>query len=282
LDKVSNDISSEKENPKQTVGLIAGSGKLPLIAARRAGALGYRVVVCAIFDEADPEIEKVSDLTLWVKLGELGRVIRFFRKEGAGEVLLGGKIHKVSLFSGKIKPDFEMVKAVASVRDWKDDSLLLAVVGHLEKNGIRILESTAFLHEDFVPSGVMTKSAPSKQESSDIEFGWTIAKTMGGLDIGQTLVVKSRAVLAVEAIEGTDEAIRRGGMLGGSGAVVIKVSKPKQDMRFDVPVVGPDTLRAMREIRARVLALEAGKTLLLEKDEVLALANEAQISIVAR
>lgn len=265
-----------------SIGLIAASGHLPLIAARRAEAQGVKVVTCAILDEADPEIEKVSYHTLWVKLGELGRVIRFFKKEQVSEALLGGKIHKVSLLSGKVKPDLEMVKAVASVRDWKDDSLLLAVVSQLEKNGIKILDSTLFLKEDLLPPGVITKSSPSKQEIHDVEFGWSIAKSMGGLDIGQTVVVKSKAVLAVEAIEGTDEAIRRGGMLGGSGAVVIKVSKPKQDMRFDVPVVGPDTLRVMREVRARVLAVEALKTLLLEKEEVLALAREAQISIIAR
>lgn len=275
-----NDLN--QKNSEKKIGLIAGSGQLPLFAAKRACEQGFRVCSCLIEGEADRGIENLSCAACWVKLGELGKVIQFFRSENVSEVLLIGKVHKVSLFSGRVRPDFEMVKALATLRDWKDDSLLGAVVSSLDKNGIRVLDSTLFFREDLLLPGVITRSKPGKEESQDIEFGWSIAKAMGGLDIGQTIVVKSKAVLAVEAIEGTDEAIRRGGKLGGSGTVVIKVSKPRQDMRFDVPVVGPTTLRVMQEVNARVLAVEAGTTILCDRREVLTLADQAGISIISK
>ncbi|HNV86112.1 MAG TPA: UDP-2,3-diacylglucosamine diphosphatase LpxI [Candidatus Omnitrophota bacterium] len=279
---MSNSEETGRENSGKKIGLIAGYGQLPLFAAKRAGDQGFQVIACLIEGEADGGVEKISHGSLWVKLGELGKVVQFFRSEGVSEILLLGKIHKVSLFSGRIRPDFEMVKALATIRDWKDDSLLGAVVASLGKHGIRVLDSTLFFREDLLVPGVITRLKPTKAELQDIEFGWSIAKAMGGLDIGQTVVVKSKAVLAVEAIEGTDEAIRRGGKLGGEGATVIKVSKPRQDQRFDVPVVGPMTLRVMREAKARVLALEAGTTILCDREEVLSIAEQAGISIIAK
>lgn len=266
----------------KTIGLIAGQGRFPLIVAREIRQEGYQVASCAIRNETDGSIEKFSDFTLWVQLGELGKVMDFFKKQGVREALLAGKVTKTSLLRGEIKPDFEMIRAVAKARDWKDDSLLRAVVDHLESKGVQVLDSTRFLKKCLLEPGVLTKRKPTKGESEDIEFGWQIAKEMGRLDIGQTVVVKHKAVLAVEAIEGTDEAIRRGGALGKEGAVVVKLSKPKQDMRFDVPAVGLSTLKAMEEVKAYTLALEAQKTLVLEKEGIVEFANRHHISIVLK
>lgn len=266
----------------KTVGLIAGNGRFPLLIAQEMRKEGYEVASCAILGEADSRIEQLSRRTLWVKLGELGKVIDFFSQEGVTEALLAGKVTKTSLFKGDIKPDLEMIKAVASIRDWKDDSLLGAVVRQLEKKGIRILESTAFLKKSLPGPGVLTRRKPNAEEREDIEFGWCLAKEMGRLDIGQTVVVKAKAVLAVEAIEGTDEAIRRAGLLGGPGAVVVKVAKPKQDMRFDVPAVGLSTLQVMKEIKAACLALEAGKTIVLDRDQFASEADAAGIAVVLK
>lgn len=266
----------------KTIGLIAGNGRFPLWAAEQAAEEGYEVACCAIMEEADPAIEQKSRHTLWIKLGELDKVIRFFKKHGAEEALLAGKVTKVSLLKGQIRPDLEMIKALAHIRDWKDDSLLGAVVQHLEKKGIRILDSTRFLKNWMPQPGVLTKRKPSKNEWSDIEFGWTLAKEMGRLDVGQTVVVKSKAVLAVEAIEGTDEAIRRGGSFGKSDTVVVKVAKPRQDMRFDVPTIGLSTLKTMREAAASVLAVEAQKTIILDSKELIEFANRHKISIVIK
>ena len=266
----------------KTIGLIVGNGNFPLLVAKQAQDEGFRVASCAIVGEADSSIEKISRRTIWVKLGELGKVIRFFKDEGVHEALMAGKVRKTSLFSGRIMPDFEMIKALAGIRDWKDDSLLRAIVNHLEKKGIQVVDSTTFLKPNLLKAGVLTKRKPTEKEWSDVEFGWQIAKELGRLDIGQTVVVKEKAVLALEAIEGTDEAIRRGGLLGKEGAVVVKVAKPEQDMRFDVPAVGLSTLQAMKEAKASVLALEAEKTIILDKDQVIEFANQNKIAVVLK
>jgi DUF1009 family protein len=266
----------------KTIGIIAGTGGLPLLVAREARCAGFRVASCGIVGEADRALEEVSDACVWVKLGELGKVIQFFKNDGVSSACLAGKVHKTSLFSGRIRPDFEMIRALAGVKDWKDDSLLRALCGYLKKKGIDILDSTAFLKNSMAEGGSITRSKPSRKEREDIEFGWRLAKELGRLDIGQTVVVKRKAVLALEAIEGTDEAIRRGGKLGGEGAVVVKVAKPDQDMRFDVPVVGPSTLAAMREAKARVLAVEARKTILVGREELVSLADKHGIALVAK
>jgi len=265
-----------------TIGLIAGRGRFPLLVAKQIREEGCRVASCAIHEEADPSLEKLSDHTLWVKLGELGKVEDFFKKQGVREILLAGKVTKTSLFKGHIKPDLEMIRALTKIRDWKDGSLLRAVVDHLESKGIHVLDSTTFLRSCLLGPAVLTHRKPTKEEWKDIEFGFEIAKEIGRLDIGQTVVVRKQAVLAIEAIEGTDEAIKRGGTLGKEGAVVVKVSKPRQDMRFDVPAVGLSTLEAMWEVRASILALEAHKTLVLEKNEIIEFANRHRISVVLK
>lgn len=264
------------------VGIIAGNGVFPLVTAREIQRQQRPVVICAITGEASPDIASLSPICKWVKLGELGKVIRFFKENQVKQAVFAGKVEKISLFSGKVLPDLEMIKVLSSVRNWKDDSLLSAVVNKLEEHGIEVMDSTTFIKPSLAAEGILTRQAPNKKEFEDIEFGWNIARAMGDLDIGQTIIVKSKAVIAVEAIEGTDAAIRRGGELCKEGAVVIKVAKPKQDMRFDVPAVGMNTLEAMKAVSARVLAVEAGKTILLEKDRLIQAADEAGIVIIGR
>ncbi len=193
---------------------------------------------------------------------------------------MAGKVPKSLLFKSKVIPDLRAVKLLFSLKDKSDDSILLAIAKELEKDGIKLLNTADFSSSLMTPEGILTDERLSENEWKDIAFGWKIAKEIGRLDIGQTVVVKDQAVMAVEAIEGTDEAILRGGKLAGEGAVVVKVAKPKQDMRFDVPVVGMNTLKSMIEVNARVLAIEAGKSILLQRKKVIKEADEAGVSVV--
>jgi len=262
------------------MGIIAGSGKFPILTAKGARREGYRVVTGAILKEADPQIEAVSDQCAWIKLGELKKLVSFFRKENVSQAIMAGKIEKVSLFQGNVHPDFEMVKVLMKTHDFKDDSLLSAVANYLEKEGITLLDSTLFLKDALPGSGVLGKKKPSKQVMEDIQFGFRIAKSMAGLDVGQTVAVKKKAVLAVEAIEGTDLAIRRGGSLGGEKITVVKVAKPNQDMRFDVPAVGLGTMEELMAAGAEAFAFEAGKTLILDQEDFIARADRKGIALV--
>jgi DUF1009 family protein len=262
------------------LGIIAGHGRLPLAVAAEARAKGYRVIAVGLEPVADRELASASDEIKWINVGKLGSIIAALKKAGVTEVVMAGKVPKSLLYEGKIKPDLRAVKVLLSLKDRKDDSILLAITRELEQDGITLLKTTDFSSGLLTPPGVLTRNAPSKKEWKDVEFGFEIAKEMGGLDIGQTVVVKGTAVMAVEAIEGTDEAIRRGGRLAGPGAVVIKVSKPQQDMRFDVPTVGISTLEAMVEVKARVLAVEKGTSILLDRQEMLKKADKSKISVV--
>ncbi|OGW86703.1 MAG: hypothetical protein A3C35_04045 [Omnitrophica bacterium RIFCSPHIGHO2_02_FULL_46_11] len=267
----------------KTLGLITGNGILPELLAREARKVGRRVAVCAIEGETNPSISLLADATEWIRLGQLGRIIKFFNGQGVREAVMAGKITKTNLFKGNIRPDLEMIKALAKAKNHSDDSLLGGIADHLERKGIKLLNSTAFLSEETLPQrGILTMRKPSKKELIDIDFGWHLAKQMGRLDIGQTVVVKNQAVLAVEAIEGTDQAILRGGALGAGQVVVVKVAKPNQDMRFDVPTVGLGTLEAMIEAKASVLAFEAGKTIILERKRFIEKANAHKIAVVAK
>ena len=267
----------------ESIGVIAGSGKLPELMAREARKKGYKIAVCAIKGETDEQVSSWADSVEWTRLGELGRLVRFFKREGVKEAVMGGKITKTNLFKGEVKPDLEMIKVLATAKNHSDDSLLGAIANYLNKQDISILDSTVFLTDETLPQrGVLSKRKPTQEEADDIEFGWHLAKQAGGLDIGQTVVVKKKAILAVEAIEGTDEAILRGGALGRGGAVVVKVAKPDQDMRFDVPAIGLGTLEALVRSQARVLAFEAGKTIFLDRKEFLEGANRNGIAIVAK
>lgn len=263
-------------------GLIAGTGRFPLLFAQSAKSKGIKVVAIAHKGQTSPEIESLADKTYWIKVGQLGKLIRLLKDEGIKDVALVGGITKTIMFS-EVAPDLRALSLIAKMRTLNDDALLRAVAGEIEKEGITIHNSTIFLTDLLSPSGCLTRRQPNKNEAQDIAFGWEIAKEIGRLDIGQTVVVKDRVVLAVEAIEGTDEAIRRAGALGkGKGLVVIKVSKPQQDLRFDLPAIGPNTITTMKEAGARVLAIETGKTLLIDKEELIKAANQAGITIVAR
>jgi UDP-2,3-diacylglucosamine hydrolase len=262
------------------LGIIAGAGELPIAIADEAKAFGYAVFAVALEPLADKALSSHVDEIQWVNVGKFGKLVDTLQKHGISEAVMAGKVSKTLLYKSKITPDLRAVKLLFSLKDRKDDSILLAITKELQKEGILLLDITLFSRSLLASAGVHTKQKPTDDEWKDIEFGWKIAKEIGRLDIGQTVVVKDKAVMAVEAIEGTDEAIRRGGILAGEGAVVIKVSKPGQDMRFDVPAVGLDTFNVMKEVRARVLAIEADKCLILNKGVLIEEANKAKISVV--
>ncbi len=267
----------------ESIGVIAGSGKLPELMAREARKKGYKIAACAIKGETDEGVDGWADRVEWIRLGELGRLIRFFKREGVREAVMGGKITKTDLFKGEVRPDLEMVKLLATAGNHSDDSLLGAIADYLDKQSISVLDSTVFLSEETLPQkGVLSKRKPTREEMEDVEFGWRLAKEIAGLDIGQTVVVKKKAILAVEAIEGTDEAILRGGALGRGKATVVKVAKPRQDMRFDVPAIGLGTLEALIKSKARALAFEAGKTIFLDRRNFLEKADRHGIAVLAK
>ncbi len=260
--------------------MIAGNGRFPFLAAKEARNQGYRLVVCAIFKEADSGLEKLADAFSWVKIGELKKLVKYFRSEGVHEAIMAGKVEKVRLFQENVHPDLEMVKVLMKTRDFKDDSLLSGIANYLHDQGIDILDSTVFLKDALPGAGVLGRKTPSKQVMEDIQFGFSLAKAVAGLDVGQTVVVKKRAVLAVEAIEGTDMAIRRGGELGGGKVVVVKVAKPNQDMRFDVPAVGLKTLKELIAVESQAFGFEAGKTIFMDQNEFIERANQKGIALV--
>ncbi len=262
------------------IGLIAGNGTVPVEFARAAREKGMRVIAVAHEGETLPELAQWVDSISWIKVGQLGKLISIFKEQDVHDVLMAGGIKKTRLFRGGM-PDLRAAALLAKMLYKKDDSILRAVAAELESEGITVRESTLYLDNLLAPAGVLTKKKPSKDERQDIEFGWSMAKEIGRLDIGQTIVVKNQAVLAVEAIEGTDEAIRRGGHLCGGGAVVVKICKPQQDLRFDLPAVGVQTITIMQEVNASCLAIEAGKTIIFNRPEVEEKANRAGIAIIA-
>ena len=268
------------QHSDKKLGLIAGMGELPIAVAGEAKSQGYTICAIALEPLADKSLSSHVDEIKWVNVGKLGTLINSLKKSGIKEAVMAGKVSKTLLYKSKITPDLRAVKLLFTLKDRRDDSILLAIAKELADEGIELLDITLFSTGLLMPEGVLTKNKPSNDEWKDIEFGWKMAKEIGRLDIGQTVVVKDRAVMAVEAIEGTDEAIKRGGKLAGEGAVVVKVSKPNQDMRFDVPAVGLQTLSAMQEVKARVLCVEAKKSLILNKDKLLEEARIAGISIV--
>lgn len=264
----------------KTIGLIAGNGRFPLLALQEARRQGFRVAVCGIEKEAEPSLEKMADVFQWVKVGELKKLAKFFRSEGVHEGIMAGKIEKVRLFQENVKPDFEMIKVLMQTRDLKDDSILGGIAKYLHGQGVDLLDSTTFIKDALPGPGVLGKRKPSKEVMESLQFGFRMAKSIAGLDIGQTVIVKKKAVLAVEAIEGTDQAIQRGAELGNGKVCVVKVAKPNQDMRFDVPAVGLKTLKSLMNAKAEAFAFEAGKTIFIDQDEFIEKADAAGIAIV--
>ncbi|MFC1523765.1 LpxI family protein [Thermodesulfobacteriota bacterium] len=264
---------------KNRIGVIAGGGQFPLLFAQAAQEAGREVVAIAHLGETDPELEKNVDQLYWVKLGQLGKILSIFRKEGIRETVLVGTITKTRMFRD-VLPDLKGLALWNKIDIRQDDAILRAVADALEDEGIKVLESTIYLKQLFFPQGILTKQKPSPEQYEDIRFGMKIARSIGALDIGQSVVVRDKTVLAVEAIEGTDAAIRRGGSLGKENAVVIKVKKPNQDFRFDLPAIGTTTLESMMEVKAKVLAVEAGQALLFDRQAFIDEANRAGIIVV--
>ncbi len=262
------------------IGLIAGNGSFPIAFARAAKEKGMQVIAVAHEGETLPELANLVDGIFWVKVGQLGKIIHIFKEQGIVDVLMAGGIKKTRLF-GNTLPDMRGMALLAKMVHKKDDSLLRAVADELESEGIIVRESTLYLDSIIAQKGILTKRKPAKAERRDIEYGWQLAKEIGRLDIGQTVVLKDQVILAVEAIEGTDEAIRRGGKLCGQGAVVVKVCKPQQDLRFDLPAIGAQTVKSMVEVKASCLAVEAGKTIIIERETVIHEADRAGITIIA-
>lgn len=265
----------------KTIGLLAGIGRLPVEFARAAHGMGFAVIAIGLVPGVDKELATAVDKLYNISVGELDRILTTLKSENVAQVTMLGKVTKELMFAGTVQLDIRMQKLLAALPDNSDDTIMLAFVREMATEGIGILDQTKLIRTLMPQPGLLTKRRPSPKEQADMEFGFSMARKIGGLDIGQTVVVKDRAVMAVEAIEGTDACIRRGGQLGRDGVIVAKVAKPGQDMRFDVPSVGPDTLQAMIEAGAGALVIEAGKTLLVDREIVLKLADDNGIAIMA-
>jgi len=262
----------------EKIGLIAGKGQFPLIFAQAAQRQGFAVVAVAHHDETDPALAGLVTELHWIYVGQLGKIIRIFQQAGVHQAVMAGGLTRGRLFR-HFRPDLKAINLIRRVGAGHDDKLLVAVAEELAKEGIQIAPSTMFLEELLTPPGPLSRRHPTREEMQDIRFGFRLAKEIGRLDIGQCVVVRRQVVVALEAIEGTDETIRRGGRLAGPGAVVVKVSKPGQDLRFDVPAVGRETVATMQEVKARVLAVEASKTLTFDRPEMIRLADAAGIAV---
>lgn len=265
---------------QDALGLIAGNGRFPVLFAKAARERGRRVVAVAMRGETDPAVESEVDAITWVRVGQLGQMIRAFKKAGVREAAMAGGVTKTRLFE-RARPDLLGWSILAKAAVRKDDGLLRAIAAEFEKRGVRIVESTLYLPDVLAPLGVLTERKPTAREGQDLRYGFHVAREIGKLDIGQTVAVKEGAVVALEAIEGTDACIRRAGKLTRhQGAVIVKVAKPVQDMRFDVPAIGPKTIDSMAQAGARCLGIEAGRTLLLEPERIIAEANARGLCIV--
>ena len=263
----------------EPLGLIAGNGRFPFLAAAGARRAGRRVIAVAIREETSPELEPAVDELHWIGLGQLGRGIEILHEAGAREAVMAGQVKHKQIFSG-IVPDLKMLGLLARLAFQNTDSLIGAVADALAREGITLLPSVAFLGDQLATVGPMTRRRPAREEQRDVEYGARVARVLAGMDLGQTAVVKGRAAVALEAMEGTDETILRAGRVAGPGTTVVKVAKPRQDMRFDVPVVGEGTLAAMRAAGCRVLAIDAGKTLMIDRREFLARADADAVAVL--
>ena len=273
-------IDPQTKGSAGTIGLIAGGGQFPLLVAEAARKRGFSVLAVAHLGETDPALSEKVDEILWIRLGQLGQLIKALKKKKVKKGLMAGTITKRRMFED-VRPDLKGLAVMSKLALFHDDGILRAVADELAREGIEIVSSTQYLPELVAPQGCLTRKKPNKSEREDIDFGFRAAKELGRLDIGQCVVVRKKTILAVEAIEGTDAAIRRGGGLAREGAVVVKVSKPNQDLRFDVPAVGLGTVRVMAEVKAAALAVESGKTLLFDKDQMITYADNLRMALVS-
>jgi len=268
------------------LGLIAGNGRFPFLVLDAARAAGHDVSVIAIKEEAFPDLAEAaarppSAPLHWVSLGQLGKCIALLKEAGATQAVMAGQVKHTKLFAD-IVPDMTLLGVLMRLKTRNTDALIAGIADVLRQNGIELLDSTGFLAPLMAGAGTLTARKLREDEEADLAFGYTVADTVAGLDIGQTIAVKSAAVVAVEAMEGTDAVIARAGQLAGSGVRIVKVAKPKQDMRFDVPVIGVSTIEAMKAAGASALSVDAGKTLMIDGDAIIRAADGAGIAIVGR
>lgn len=264
----------------ESLGIIAGKGVYPRLLADSARKQGVkRLYAVAFRKETDPVLEKYADQVDWLYLGQLGAMLEAFKASGVKQVVMAGQITPTHLF--RIRMDGPMISLLSRLRVRNAETIFGAVGEELKKIGVELLPASLFMEHTMPEAGVLSARAPTEQESADIELGLKVAKTTSGLDIGQTVVIKNGTILAVEAFEGTDAAIARAGELGGAGAVVVKVAKRGHDMRFDIPVVGEHTMKSLRRIRASVLAVEAKRTILLDREVVVGEADRQGLCLVA-
>ena len=261
-------------------GLIAGNGRFPLLALESARRLGHEITVIAIQEEASPEVEALAPKCYWLSLGQLGRLIEILKQEDIHDVVMCGQVKHGKIFSS-IRPDWRLAKLLASLPFQNTDGLIGGVIRVLESEGIRLGDSTALLKPLLASKGAMTRRKPDKAEATDLEYGRRIADALAGVDVGQSVAICERACVAVEAMEGTDAMLRRAaGLVNGRRLALVKAARRREHLLFDVPVVGRDTIPVMRETGTTVLGVEAGRTLMLDREEMLAEANEAGLAIV--
>jgi UDP-2,3-diacylglucosamine hydrolase len=265
----------------QVLGIIAGNGVYPRLLADSARKVGVKKIVAAAFtDETDPALVQHVDLIEWMRVGQLSRLLKFFREQNIHRAIMAGQIAPKNLFD--LRPDWKALLLLARLKERNAESIFAAIADELAKIDVDLLPATTFLEDFLAPAGLIAGPKLTHREEEDVDLGWKIAKEIARLDIGQTVIVKNGTVVAVEALEGTNETIKRGGRLSRKGALVVKVAKPDQDMRFDVPVIGVETILIATDVKVRAIAVEAGSTLLLEKDVIVDLAERANISIIAR
>lgn len=279
---------SEPPPAGRTIGLLAGSGRFPILFAESARRQGYKIACVGINYEAPEDLRSLCDTFEWVSVSRLGGMIRAFKKHDVTRVVMAGKVTKSVMYTPfrwvRLAPDLRMLRFwLYTLRgDRRDDSILLSFISEFERDGLTFDSALDYCPELLVKEGTLTRRAPSAGEQKDIEFGWALAKEMGRLDVGQSVAVKEQAALAVEAIEGTDRCIERAGQLCRSGGwTLVKVAKPEQDVRFDVPTVGLSTIETLHKARAKVLAIEANRTIMIDQTEVIALADRYGLTIVA-
>lgn len=269
------------------LGLIAGNGRFPFLVLDAARELGHEVTIVAIKEEASTDLEAAARrepaaALHWISLGQLGVCLSTLERAGVTRAVMAGQVKHVKIFSAGVMPDLTFLSVLTRLKARNTDAIIAAVADVMRERGIDLLDSTELLGPLLARAGVMSEREPTDAEREDFEFGYRMADAVAALDIGQTIAVKHRAVVAVEAMEGTDEVIGRAGFLAGPGVAIVKVAKPNQDMRFDVPVVGLATVMAMRKAGASALSLDAGKALIFDRDAFLAAANESRIAIVGR
>jgi UDP-2,3-diacylglucosamine hydrolase len=272
---------------RMKLGLIAGNGRFPFLVLDAARSMGHEVTVVAIREEASKDLEAAAATTgppasvHWISLGQLGGWLKIFNQAGVTRAVMAGQVKHTKIFGG-IVPDMTALSVLTRLKSRNTDAIIAAVADVMRDHGVELIDSTALLQPMLASEGVMGQRGPTADEQKNLEFGYRMADAIAGLDIGQTIAVKHQAVVAVEAMEGTDETIARAGHLAGPGVVIVKVAKPGQDMRFDVPVVGLATIQAMRHAGATLISLDAGRTLMFERATLLTSADEAGIAVIGR